>query len=45
MTSGTASLPGTSSIQINEIAKQRIYESISNAKFNRGKFLQGEYKN
>lgn len=44
MTSGTASLPGTSSIQINEIAKQRIYESISNAKFNRGKFLQGEYK-
>ncbi len=43
MTSGTASLPGTSSIQINEVAKQKIYDSISNAKFNRGKFLQGEY--
>ena len=43
LSSGSSSIPGTSTIQINEVARQKIFDSISNANFNQLKLLKDEY--
>lgn len=40
---GSSSIPGSSTIQINEVARQKIFESISNANFKQLKLLKDEY--
>ena len=44
MTTGSAGLPGTSTVQITEIARKRIFESINKVNFIRVSFLKNEYK-
>lgn len=41
---GSAGLPGTSTVQISEVARKKIFESISNTNFNTLKLLKGEYE-
>jgi len=41
--SGSACLPGASTVQITEIAKQRIFEAISKTNFSQLKLLKEEY--
>lgn len=43
LSSGSASLAGSSTIQINEIAKQKIFESINNTNFKQLTLLREEY--
>ena len=43
LSSGSASLAGSSTIQINEIAKQKIFESINNTYFKQLTLLREEY--
>ena len=41
---GSSNLPGTSTIQINEIARQKIFDAINKTSFKQLKFLREEYK-
>lgn len=41
---GSAGLPGCSTIQINEVARQKIFDSINQTSFKQLKLLSGEYK-
>lgn len=43
LASRSAAIPGCSTIQINEVARQKIFDSISNANFNQLKLLKDEY--
>ncbi|MCR4939323.1 MAG: DEAD/DEAH box helicase [Treponemataceae bacterium] len=43
MSTGSAGLPGTSTVQITEIARQRIYQAISETNFTQLKLLKNEY--
>lgn len=43
LSSGSSCIPGTSTIQINEIAKQKIFDSISQTSFKQLKLLKDEY--
>lgn len=43
LSSGSSSIPGCSTIQINEIARQKIFDSISKSSFSQLKLLKGEY--
>lgn len=43
MNSGSSGLPGTSTVQITEIARQKIYQAISKTNFAQSKFLKEEY--
>lgn len=43
MNSGSSGLPGTSTVQITEIARQKIYQAISKTNFAQLKFLKEEY--
>lgn len=44
LSSGSAGLPGCSTIQINEVARQKIFDSINQTSFKQLKLLSGEYK-
>ena len=44
MSSGSSGLPGTSTVQITEIARQKIYEAINDTNFAQLKLLKEEYK-
>ena len=44
LSSGSAGLPGCSTIQINEVARQKIFDSINQTSFKQLKILSGEYK-
>jgi superfamily II DNA or RNA helicase/HKD family nuclease len=43
LTSGSATLPGCSTIQLNEIARQKIFDSLARANFNQMQLLKNEY--
>ena len=43
LSEGSSAIPGTSTIQINEIAKQKIFESINQSSFKQLKLLKEEY--
>ncbi len=43
MSAGSSIIPGSSTIQINEIAREKIYESINKTSFKQKKFLQDEF--
>lgn len=43
LSNGSATLPGVSTIQIEEVAKQKIYDSISKSSFTQLKILKDEY--
>lgn len=43
VTNGTSIIPGASTIQFDEISKQKIYESINRTNFSTLKFLGSEY--
>ncbi|MBB5219914.1 superfamily II DNA or RNA helicase [Treponema rectale] len=43
LSAGSSCIPGTSTIQINEIAKQKIFDSISQTSFKQLKLLKEEY--
>ena len=43
MSTGSAGLPGTSTVQITEIARQKIYQAINETSFTQFKFLKEEY--
>ena len=43
MSTGSAGLPGTSTVQISEIARQKIYQAISETSFTQLKILKEEY--
>ena len=43
LASRSATIPGCSTIQINEVARQKIFDSISNANFNQLQLLKEEY--
>ncbi|MBQ5471634.1 MAG: DEAD/DEAH box helicase [Treponema sp.] len=43
MSSGSSGLPGTSTVQITEIARQKIYQAISQTNFSQLKLLKEEY--
>ena len=43
ISNGSAGIPGTSTVQIEEIARAKIFESINNTSFKQKKFLEGEY--
>ncbi|MBR6297407.1 MAG: DEAD/DEAH box helicase [Treponema sp.] len=43
LSTGSACIPGSSTIQINEIAKQKIFDSISQTSFSQLKLLKEEY--
>lgn len=43
LSAGSSCIPGTSTIQINEIAKQKIFDSISQTSFKQLKLLREEY--
>ena len=42
--SGSSILPGASTIQINEVAKEKIYAALNNTSFKRLKLLKQEYE-
>lgn len=44
MSTGSAGLPGTSTVQITEVARQKIFDSISKTNFATSTFLKKEYK-
>lgn len=44
MNSGSSGLPGTSTVQITEIARQKIYQAINDTNFTQLKLLKEEYK-
>lgn len=43
MNSGSSGLPGTSTVQITEIARQKIYQAINDTNFTQLKLLKEEY--
>lgn len=43
LSEGSSAIPGTSTIQINEIAKQKIFDSINQSSFKQLKLLKEEY--
>ena len=43
LSEGSGAIPGTSTIQINEIAKQKIFDSINKSSFKQLKLLKEEY--
>ena len=43
MSSGSSGLPGTSTVQITEIARQKIYQAINETNFTQLKLLKEEY--
>lgn len=43
MSIGSAGLPGTSTVQINEVARQKIFDSINQTSFRQLKILKEEY--
>lgn len=43
MSTGSSGLPGTSTVQITEIARQKIYQSINDTNFTQLKLLKEEY--
>lgn len=44
LSGGSAYIPGTSTIQINEVARQKIFDAISQTSFRQLKLLKEEYK-
>ena len=43
MSTGSSGLPGTSTVQISEVARQRIYQAINETNFTQLKILKEEY--
>lgn len=43
LSAGSSIIPGSSTVQINEIAREKIFESINAAKFKQKKFLKEEF--
>ena len=43
ISNGSSGLPGTSTVQIEEIARTKIFDAINNTSFKQKKFLENEY--
>lgn len=43
LSTGSACIPGSSTIQINEVARQKIFDAINQTSFTQLKLLKGEY--